>query len=121
MEHPQIISPISALEFKKKEAMQKIFDDIEALQSEGLGIERLAAAQRLYEEAKGGDYRREQALAKLVEYYTFELESAQEIRNRANEIIRIYPEAVGRLGFKEAANDSSFNATSANEQKYNVA
>ena len=120
MEQPQIISPISSLEFKKKEAMQEVFNEIEAIQSEDLGIERLAAVQKLYEEAKGGDYRREQALAKLVEYYRFELESAQELQNRANEIIRIYPEAVGRLGFKEAANDSSF-ITSDNDQKYNVA
>ncbi len=102
------------LQKQKELTMQQIFDGIEALQSEGLGIERLDAAKRLYEEAKGKDHRREVALAKLVGYYEFELKATEELRARSKEIISVYPGAVGRLGFT-SANDGHFN-----DAKYKV-
>jgi hypothetical protein len=103
------------LQEQKRLTMQQIFDKVESLQGEGLGVERLEVIKGLYEEVKGKDYRREEALAKLIEYYELELKAAEELFLRSKEIISVYPGAVGRLGFI-AANDDQFN-----DIKYNVA
>lgn len=108
---------LTPLQEKKRQTMQQIVDSIEALQGEGLGIERLDAVKKLYDEAKGQDYVREQALAKLVGYYEFELGAAEERRRRVGEISAIYPEAVARLDILPA-NDKSFNNS---EERYKVA
>jgi hypothetical protein len=131
MEIPQVAPVAPSLKEKRQEAMQKIFTEIETIQGEGLGIERLAAVQNLYDSevnlnkmdrTRAGGYFREQALAKLLEYYKFELEANKELRERAREIVDIFPTAKKYLNI-EAANDNKFHQgeDSYLDKKFNVA
>lgn len=91
---------ISLVEQQKLEASRFVSSRIEELMNQkNLGT--LEASKVVYEEVKGHDYRKEQTIAKLVEY----LEIQNELSMRGGELERI---GLGAFLGKESANDARY-------------
>lgn len=96
---------LSVIEQKKREAGVFVANKLQELQKEGKS--KLEAAKIIYEQVKGNDFREEQALAKLLEYFNLR----NEVDNRAVEIGKEYP----ALSFTLQA-----ELPSANDEKYSI-
>ncbi len=94
---------ISTIEQEKKKAGEFVKTRIQELQAEGKS--KLEAVKIVYDTVKGHEYRQEQALAKLLEYFNLK----EEVSNRAIEIKTQYP-AFSILVEEEypAANDKKY-------------
>ncbi len=92
---------LTNIQSEKKHAMQEAFDQIENVTGVDVANEsKLNAARKLLSEVAGTNYRLEQALAKLVEYFQMELE----VEMRAAEIKKIFPGA----NITSASNEARF-------------
>lgn len=106
MNHQESAPTLTKVQQEKKWAMEQALRDIEAEAGQDIK-KKLEVAKRLLEEVKGKDYRREQALAKLVEYFTLLLE----VEMRKEELERnlsgvSYPPAVNdQSGLEELEDD----------------
>lgn len=110
---------VSTATLEKKSAIQTAADTIFSRIGENPTSEQALAAATLYlEEVRAlGNYRLEQAAAKLEEYYRFEVQTDRELAMRRKELDDVLPGIGERL---RAANDERFN-NSANDEKYKVA
>lgn len=104
-QEPQPI--VSTVEQKKLEAAEFTFQKIKELVEAGKS--NVEATKIVYESVKGNEFREEQALAKLLEYFNLK----EEVDNRAVELKSTYPAYSAFFDNDEvidtpAANDARF-------------
>ncbi len=102
--HLEVEPQLSTIEQQKREAGVFVANKLKELQQEGKS--KLEAAKMIYDEIKGNDFRKEQALAKLLEYFNLR----EDVDNRAIEIGTEYPAlSVMLLEEQPVANDAKYS------------
>ncbi len=106
-QEPQPI--VSIVDQRKLEAAEFTFQKIKELVDGGKS--KVEAAKMVYESVKGNEYREEQALAKLLEYFNLK----EEVDNRAVELKSKYP---AYSAFFD--NDKVIDTPAANDAKFAI-
>ncbi len=109
---------LSKVSLEKKNALQEVVDTIFSRAGESATSEQLLQAATDYLEEVRGNYRLEQATAKLQEYYQLEIDTEMQLSARRKELDSITPGVGDRL---RAVNDDRFSNLSSPDERYQVA